>query len=291
LPGNESSIQVMDKVSSILDELACSPSRSAAELASLIGEPRSSVYRILASLQHHGLVEAGPRRGSFQLGVRFLRLGAAVTSRFREREAALPTMERMHARTGETVFLCIRRGFQAVCIERLDGERVQSLALRLGGSLPLHVGGAPTCLLAYEPESFWSTYLTTVKPGDPHSGRRMKLSQLREVLHGIREQGFSISDEDVTVGIAAVGAPVFDYHGNVCAALSLSGTKPAILSDDFGRRAVEITVAGAEEVSRALGFRPDDARPGGPSGDPRPGSRSGDPSPGSPAGERPPGSS
>jgi len=65
-----------------------------------------------------------------------------VIERLDERQAALPLMERIHERTGETVFLCVRRGDEAVCIERLDGLRVQSLALRLRDSLPLHLRGA-----------------------------------------------------------------------------------------------------------------------------------------------------
>ena len=72
-----------------------------------------------------------------------MRLGAAVIERLDERQAALPVMERIHEATGETVFLLVRRGDDAVCIERLEGLRVQSLALRLGGSLPLHVGAGP----------------------------------------------------------------------------------------------------------------------------------------------------
>ena len=71
-----------------------------------------------------------------------------MVARFDERQAALPHMEHLHDMTGETVFLCVRRGLRAVCIERIEGSHVVSLALRLGGSLPLHAGAAPRALLA-----------------------------------------------------------------------------------------------------------------------------------------------
>ena len=58
-----------------------------------------------------------------------------MIARFDERQAALPVMRRIHEETEETVYLCVRRGREAVCIERLDGLWVQSMALRLGGSL------------------------------------------------------------------------------------------------------------------------------------------------------------
>ncbi len=250
----ESSIQVLDKASAILDALAQHGAASAAELATAIGEPRSSVYRLLASLQRHEMVEPGPRRGSFQLGIRLLQLGSAVIARFNERQAALPAMERLHEETGETVFLCIRRDFEAVCIERLDGERVQSLALRLGGSLPLHAGAAPTVLLAWEAESFWQDYVKQVKPKDPFTGKRLTLAELSATLHEVREHGYAVSDEDVTVGIAALGAPVLDYQGAIRASLSISGTKPAIL-DGAKERMLRLTIEAAAEASEALGYR------------------------------------
>jgi DNA-binding IclR family transcriptional regulator len=254
----ESSIQVLDKASAIFDALSQNGAATAAELAGLIGEPRSSVYRLLASLQRHEMVEPGPRRGTFQLGIRLLRLGSAVIARFNERQAALPAMERLHEETGETIFLCIRRDFEAVCIERIEGERVQSLALRLGGSLPLHVGAAPTVLLAWQPEAFWQEYVKQVKPKDLFTGKRLTLAELTAHLQEIRERGLSVSDEDVTPGIAALGAPVLDYQGEIRASLSLSGTKPAIL-DGAAERMMRLTREAAMEASEALGYRATEA--------------------------------
>src|SRR6202011_4538710 len=79
----------------------------------------------------------------------------AVLTRFDERRLTLPVLERLRAETRETVHLTLRRGFQAVFIERLQGERAHALAISLGGVLPLHVGAAPRTLLAFEPDSFW----------------------------------------------------------------------------------------------------------------------------------------
>ena len=147
------SIEVLTKVGAVLDLLAERGELAAAEIAALTGEPRSSVYRILGSLESLDMVESGSRRGSFRLGLGLLRLGNAVVERFDEREAALPALQELNQLTGETAFLCVRRGYEAVCIERLPGEHVESLALRLGGALPLHAGAAPRTLLAFEPRA------------------------------------------------------------------------------------------------------------------------------------------
>jgi len=249
------SVLVLAKAAALLDRLAEDGEATAGRLAELVGEPRSTVYRLLASLQSLDLVEPGSRRGTYRLGLALLRLGSAVVSRFDERQAALPVMERIHEQTGETVFLCVRRGREAVCIERLDGRRVQSLALRLGGSLPLHAGAAPRVLLAYEPRELWEEYvaagpLEALTPNTPTSRQ-----ELYRRLEAVRKTGASVSDEDVTLGIAALGAPIFDWRGRLRAALSISGIRPAILGDD-AEAMQRLVVEGAREVSQALGHAP-----------------------------------
>lgn len=246
----DSSVQVLRKVAALLDRLAQDGEVSAARLAEQLSEPRSTVYRLLRSLEDLGYVEHGGRAGTYRLGLALLHLGAAVVSRFDERRAALAPMEHVHDQTGETVFLCVRRGSAAVCIERLEGARVQSLALRLGGSLPLHMGAAPRVLLAYAEPKAIDAYIEAAgregQPGfDPEA--------LRHELARIRETGLAISDEDVTVGISAVGAPVFDHAGEVRAALSISGVRRAILGEDSSRIR-ELLLHAAAETSRGLGF-------------------------------------
>jgi DNA-binding IclR family transcriptional regulator len=251
-------VQVLAKAASLLDCLAVGRELSVARLAELVHEPRSTVYRLLASLQQIDMVEPGASRGTYRLGLKLLRLGSAVSARFNERQAAYPIMERIHERTEETVFLCIRDGYEAVCIECIDGRWVQSMALRVGGSLPLHVGAAPRALLAFEPREFWDEYLSrgalepfTVRT--PNTRRR-----LLRVLEETRRTGCSVSDGDVVLGMAAVGAPIVDYRGAVRAALSMSGPRPTVLGDNF-ETSRELVVAGAREISLVLGFNAEHA--------------------------------
>jgi DNA-binding IclR family transcriptional regulator len=231
----------------------------AAEIAAATGEPRSSVYRLLSSLEDMDMVEPGARRGSFRLGLGLLRLGNAVIERFDERDAVLPALEELHRATGETAFLCVRRRYEAVCIERLPGERVQSLALRLGGALPLHAGAAPLALLAFEPRAFWQEYAANVQLEPLTSATLVTGEALFAALEQIRQAGYAVSNEDVTLGIAAVGAPVFDYAGALRGAISISGTKPIIL--DESDRFIGLVKDCARRASRALGQREPDPQP------------------------------
>jgi DNA-binding IclR family transcriptional regulator len=246
-------VRSLAKAVLLLEKLADEREATARRLSELLNEPRTTVYRLLTGLEALDMVEAGSRPGTYRLGWRLLRLGSAVIERLDERQAALPVMERIHERTGETVFLCVRRGDEAVCIERLDGLRVQSLALRLGGSLPLHAGAAPRVLLAWEPRSEWDAFFERAQPLERYTERTPTTREaLVSELEHVVEQGYAVSDEDVTSGIASLGAPVFDYTGRIRGAISIGGMRQLLL-EEMRDEAVTLLVEGAREVSAALG--------------------------------------
>lgn len=250
----ENPIRALAKAVHLLEQLAEAREATPRRLAELLDEPRTTTYRLLRSLEALDLVEPGSQPGSYRLGWKLMRLGAAVVERLDERQAALPVMEHVHGRVGETVFLLVRRGWDAVCIERLEGLRVQSLALRLGGSLPLHVGAGPRVLLAWEPRETWEEYIAAVQLAALTDRTPATHDALVGELEETLRLGYAVSDEDVTPGIASLGAPIFDYTGSVRAALSIGGLKSLVLGDER-ETFVDLVVEGAREISAALGYQ------------------------------------
>jgi DNA-binding IclR family transcriptional regulator len=247
------SVAVLAKATAILELLAGEGELTPGQLSELVGEPRSTVYRLISTLQKLDYVEPGSRRGTYRLTLKLFDLGNAAVSRFDERTAALPVMQRLHEETGETIFLCVRRGADAVCIERIDGARVMLLELRLGGSLPLHLGAAPRCLLAFEPEETWDEYLMSVHLSARTPNTPITRDAVVAELRATRQRGYAISDQDVTIGVVSIGAPIFDHSGGVCASLSIGGLREVLHAD--GSRAEAFVVDGAAQISRALGHR------------------------------------
>jgi DNA-binding IclR family transcriptional regulator len=251
-------MQVLAKATRILECLADEPELTVAQLAEALGGPRSTVYRLVANLEQLDFVEPGSQRGTYRLTTKVFRLGSSVLSRFDERQLAMPVMKEIHGATAETVYLCVRRGNEAVCIERIDGLLVKSMALLLGGSLPLHVGAAPRALLAFEPRELWDEYSRSMDLVAYTEKTPTTRHELFALLEEIRATGYAISNEDVTTGIASLGAPVFDHTGAPRAALSISGPVAKILGDRFVAL-TELICAGAEKVSSGLGYNPDAA--------------------------------
>lgn len=240
---------LLRKTVDVLNLLAAEGEATPSQIAEQLSEPRPSVYRLLASMRTLDLLEAGTRKGTFRLGFHLLRLGSAVVSRFDERQLALPVMERLHEETGETVFLCVRRGTEAVCIERLEGRRVQSLALKIGGALPLHAGAASRVLLAFEEREEWQRYLAQGELREYTPSTPTSADALVPLLEETRRTGIAVSDQDVTVGIAALGVPITDYRGGIRAALSISGVRPAILGPEQSKKSEQPDQHGEPEQS------------------------------------------
>jgi len=221
-------------------------------LAIEAGLSKPTTHRLVNSLLRLHLVEAGPLPASYQLGMWLFRLGASVQRRLDVRTRAVPHLAYLNHTTEETTYLCIREDLSVVCVERLEGKHVSSLLLKLGGSLPLGVGAASRVLLA----SLSDTELEVFLQGDraPFTGHTLLSRQeLLDDIARTRTNGYVISDEDVTAGVCAVGAPVFDTDGRVVAAVSISGVAPRF-SEPRLTELVEMVKDSALAVSVDLGY-------------------------------------
>lgn len=245
-------LDLVFKVGSVLDALERAGELTAAELAEATGEPLSSIYRLVRSLAAMGWLDKGIRRGGYRLGLHVLTVGTALEEGIDIREAALPALRALVAATGATSFLCVRRGTRAVCVERVEGFAVRSLALQLGNSLPLYAGAAPRALLAALPPAERQAVLRdgVPQPGDPV---RPSTTAILADVEASRSAGHTVSDGDVTPGIAALGAAVYDHRGELAGAISISGLHAQILGPSTATN-TDLIHRSAEQVSRSLGW-------------------------------------
>ena len=252
-------IQVLDKTARILDEVAAHDGITVVELAAATGEPRGTIYRILANLERLGYVEPAAARGRYRLGLKLFHLGASVSARFAdERLASLPVMERIHEVTGQTTFLSVRRGYRSLCVERIDGLHVKDMLLRVGVSMPLHVRPGGHVLLAFEVREFWKEYTDNVSLTErtvfttlersPRTARALVAD-----LERVRKAGYSVNHDEVILGISALAAPIFDFEEKLRGTLVISGATPSILGEEVDRIR-GLVLEGACRISETLGF-------------------------------------
>lgn len=249
---------VIIKAAALMSVLESEKIATSTHITELLEEPGSSVFRMLSTLLEAGWVEQTGPRGAYRVGLKMLSLSEELLRRMDIRRIAAPTMQEIHQQTGETTFLCIRHDMNAVCIERIDGIRVNSRVLQLGKSLPLHVGAAPRALLAFDDHNAWEDYAAAAESTGNRWSSGSSRADLFKSLELEREQGYILSDNNVTPGIAAVGAPVYNHRNEVVASLSISGLREGIVpqtGQSFS--AVDLVREGARDISISLGAKVD----------------------------------
>ena len=228
------------------------PEMSLAEFVRRSGYSKSTAYRLLLTLEEAGWLERGVG-GSFRLTIKPFQVGSILVDSLELRREAGAIMARMAAELDETVYLVVAAATRAVCLERIDsGQGVRVVDLYVGGSQPLNLGAAPRALLAFDEDALLPPLLAE------GLSRRTEHSivdplDLRADLAETRRRGYSISDEDVTPGVGAIGAPIFGANGHAVAALSFGGLKPRVLPPRSAH--VARLLQGCQEISTRLGYR------------------------------------
>ena len=228
-----------------------------ADLADTTGLSRRVVQRLASVLEQRGYLDRDPDSRHYRIGVRLFELGARFHNQLDLRRAALPELTTLVEQTQQAAFLCIRDGDEALCLDRVGTRhRVRLFTLHVGERQPLHCGAAPRALLAGLTEGELLAYAkrTSLPAFTDHTITTP--AALLADAEGTRRHGFVVSDQDVTVGIAAVGAPVCDHTGQVVAAISVSGLAASYTPERVGALADAVRSA-ARVLSARLGFRAD----------------------------------
>jgi IclR family transcriptional regulator, acetate operon repressor len=246
---SERPMGILQKSSDLIERLAARGPLTPAEIAEEIGMPRSSVYRLAEALGQVQMTETLPY-SRIKVSLRWLRLADAARAAMVEWTNARSVLDKLAHDTGQTTFLSVPRGDEVVCIDWSQGRGINVLILKPGRTLPLYAGAAGRVTLAFRDEDP-AAYLAQA-PFPAFTRRTLRTaSQLRSDIASIRGRGFSISDEDVTEGIGALGVPLFGATGSLRGALSLAG-----LAEDIRTSRMELVdhlQASASVLSARLG--------------------------------------
>lgn len=194
-----------------------------AELLESAGLPKTTLYRILATLVERGLVRRDPVRKTYRLGFRYLELVRSAYLMPDLVAAASIELRSLRDLTGETAYLAILEGSAVLALERCDGAHSQRSSAQLGQSKPVYCTGQGKAILSRLGESEADAVLKSVvlEPLTPYTivdRRRLNIE-----LGITRARGFAIDDEEIVLGVRCVAAPIVDAAGQVRGALSVAG--------------------------------------------------------------------
>jgi len=225
------------------------------EIAKKLGLSKGTVHRILLTTINRGFIEQNPITGKYQLGIKMYELGSIVTKRMDLRREALPVLIALSKKTGETSHLIIENEGEALCIERIDGSGyVKLLFMDVGRRMPLNVGAGPVVLLAGMKDKEIERWLLTHRLEAKTDYSIVDPKKLMEKIEFIRENGYAVSMEDATAGVAAVGAPIKDVHGDTIGVVSIAGLCTRFQNERLELLISEVVDAG-KQISYRMGWR------------------------------------
>lgn len=223
-PGRAASgrVQSLDRAVELLRAVADSApaGETVATLAVQCGINRATAWRLLATLEHHGLVERDPAANRYHIGYTVERLAASAGVDGLVRRAH-PTVERLAEETGETVNLAVLRHGELTYVDEVVPRSVLC-ARWLGRPAPLHATSTGKALLAWLP----ATERAALLPPKPYRYTDTTITAptaLNTELTEIRERGYAVSIGEMEPSLFGVSAAVRDPHDHPIAVLSIWG--------------------------------------------------------------------
>jgi DNA-binding IclR family transcriptional regulator len=249
--GDKTSIQVIERMMTLLDALAARPDPvSLKDLASETGLHPSTAHRILNDMVAKRVVDRA-EPGTYRLGMRLLELGNIVKSRLNVREASLPFMQALHRKTQQTVNLSVRQGDEIVYIDRAFSERSGMQVVRaIGGRAPLHLTSTGKLFLSVDDNKLVRVYATRTGLAGHNKNSITDLAKLERELSLVRARGYARDNEELELGVRCMAAGIQDDSGRLIAGLSISAPADR-LKDDW----LEDLIATANSISEVLGYR------------------------------------
>jgi IclR family transcriptional regulator, KDG regulon repressor len=221
------------------------------EIAAYTKLPKSTVYRILCTLEKRHLVIFDDKNLRYQPGIRLLELGIRYTSFFDIKKEAEDTLTLLHLKTNQTILMAVHAGDQISYIYRRENE--EGLKVSSGVSeRQYYYGVLGPILLAFLPETQIEHILS--KPHLQHSSTKITdLQLLRSRIKQIREEKFYFESDETHVGATAFGAPIFGSTGEVIAAAGI--IMPTIhFNDEKYVEYKRLLLNATKQISEKLGF-------------------------------------
>jgi len=225
------------------------------ELSRMLGQTKNQTFRLLHTLTHEGIVVIDAETKKYSLGYRLLELGAVAQKGSPLMATVAPIMDRLAEESGETIVLtCLANDRWAICVDKRESSQALQISARVGGRVPLHAGAGSKLLLAHSSPTFIERFLAVAQPLARYApGTITDPDELLRELAQIRDQGYSVSDNDLDEGAASISAPIRDHRGDVIAAISVASPKTRFTTTDFTRNRDLVIRAAADATNRLKG--------------------------------------
>ena len=221
------------------------------ELSKLLGVQKSTVHNLVQTLMARDLIRQTDS-GRFTLGFRLVRLGTAALERLDIRRLADPILKELALEANEYVLLAVLNKGNVTIIDSVAPQRSTFIVPRIDFSHTFHCTALGKIFLAFGSEHsrkiILQQELARFTPYTLVSDEAITAEIIK-----ICRQGFAVSCNETLEGVTCIGAPIFNTHGKLEAAVSISSSSARLTSDRYQHMA-DILIEKAAAISRLIGF-------------------------------------
>jgi DNA-binding IclR family transcriptional regulator len=213
---------------------------------------KSTIHRLLATLESRRFVIRDKVTGMYQLGYRFIEMASIRLQDLDTQRWAQPYLQQLAVLSGETVDLAILDGNHVVYLQVVESQQRVKIAAAVGQQLPVHCTATGKAFLAFLPE--YQVRDILAKGLAKYTDRTLvSLAELDQDLREIRERGFAISKEEYENDINAVAAPILNADGSPMAVIAIVGPSYR-LSQDCMMRLGQSILETTSTITREIGL-------------------------------------
>jgi DNA-binding IclR family transcriptional regulator len=232
------------------------PELTLTQISERIGINKSTVHRLLATLERSQFLERDTLTGVYRPGNRLLQLAHLALEHNNLRRLAIPFLRLLSELHRENVNLSILDGTDVVYLEVIESPQRVKLAAVTGQRLPAFCTASGKAILAFLPEETVRQVLdrgmlrytpqTLTSPNDFFEDAKLA-----------RERGFAFSEQEFEDGINAIAAPIFNASHQPIASISVAGPAYRLSKErmlEIGPSIVDTANKIAQEVNLATGL-------------------------------------
>lgn len=250
------SVQALERGLNLLAIIAEADGLSLTSIAQRAGIAPSTAHRILTTLKAGGFVQHDEARGGYLIGVQAFRVGSAFLRNRKIVDVGRGTMRHLMDESGETANMAIEVEGSVVFISQMESHHSIRAFHRPGARGPMHASSLGKAMLAALTEDAISQKLHRIGMPRLTEHTIVDPDALLADLTLVRKRGWAIDNEEQADGMRCVGAAVYNEHGEVIGAISVSGPIVRITEERLGELGPMVKRAAAEITERVGGIIP-----------------------------------
>ncbi len=223
------------------------------EMAKLAGLNVSTAHHLATILVDRGYLKQKQARGPYSLGFKYLEFGSALQTHLQLRDVANPILEKLSIKVGESVNLAVMDSNEVVYIECIESFQNLRTFTKLGNRVSLYATGVGKIFLAYMETSKIGDYFDSTKLRSRTNNTITDVEALKKELKRIVKQGYAIDNEEMEIGIKCLASGVWNWEGNIIAAMSISGPSSRLTAQRI-TELIPLIKHSSLEISRCFGY-------------------------------------